>query len=79
MVDSAMKKELRDHLEPLLVLAACLLAYIPTFLWMHLRWTARDSYYSHGFLIPFIVAWFIWRQRDALQKATRASHPLGLL
>ena len=73
-----MKKALKEHLEPLIITPFCLLAYVPTFLWMKIRWFARDSYYSHGFLIPFIVGWLIWRKRDALLKAVPSSHPLGL-
>ncbi|MEW5895752.1 MAG: exosortase/archaeosortase family protein [Candidatus Omnitrophota bacterium] len=73
-----MKKDLKEHFEPLLTLAFCLLAYVPTFLWMKVRWLARDSYYSHGFLIPFIVGWLIWRKRDELLKLPPSSHPLGI-
>src|SRR5664280_1635397 len=29
------------------------------------RWTVQEEY-SHGFLIPIIAAWLIWRRRDAL-------------
>ena len=29
------------------------------------RWTKQEEY-SHGFLIPVIVAWLIWSRRDAL-------------
>ncbi|MDD4861199.1 MAG: exosortase/archaeosortase family protein [Candidatus Omnitrophica bacterium] len=39
-----------------------LLAYVyyPTFLWMVERWTARDSYYGHGPLIPLVSLYWIW-------------------
>ena len=29
------------------------------------RWTVQEEY-SHGFLIPIIAAWLIWRRRDAV-------------
>src|ERR1700690_3254160 len=29
------------------------------------RWTVQEEY-SHGFLIPIIVAWLFWTRRDAL-------------
>ena len=32
------------------------------------RFTARDSYYSHGFLIPFLVLYLIWRKRNVLKS-----------
>jgi len=48
----------------LLVIAA----YIPTFQWMFIRWTVRDTYYSHGFLIPFISFFIVWLKRGELKK-----------
>ncbi len=44
------------------------LAYIPSFLWMYERWTVKDTYYSHGFLVPFISAFLIWQKRKVLAK-----------
>ena len=32
------------------------------------RWHAQEEY-SHGFLIPFIVAWLLWSRRDALRAS----------
>src|SRR5262245_537373 len=29
------------------------------------RWSKQEEY-SHGFLIPIIVAWMLWSRRDAL-------------
>jgi exosortase D (VPLPA-CTERM-specific) len=29
------------------------------------RWTKQEEY-SHGFLIPIVTAWLLWRRRDAL-------------
>src|SRR6266567_4843109 len=29
------------------------------------RWSKQEEY-SHGFLIPFVVAWMLWARRDAL-------------
>jgi exosortase len=37
-----------------------------------------DENYSHGFLIPLIAAFFIWRKRDALRAVDRTSSGLGL-
>lgn len=55
-----------------------LLIYIPSFLWMWDRWFARDSYYSHGILIPFVTAFLIWQKRDILSKIKPESSPWGL-
>ena len=29
------------------------------------RWSRQEEY-SHGFLIPFVVAWMLWSRRDAI-------------
>ena len=51
---------------------ACIMAllaylYAPTLKWMYTRFMAEDSYYSHGFLIPFITIYLIWQKRDELK------------
>jgi len=38
-----------------------------------------DENYSHGFLIPLVSAFFVWRQRDVLRKIRWSSHNLGLV
>ncbi len=43
-----------------------LIAYIPAFTWMYARWSARDTYYSHGFLVPFIAGFLVWQKRKIL-------------
>jgi exosortase len=55
-----------------------LLIYVPSFLWMWDRWFARDSYYSHGILIPFVTAFLIWNKRDILRKIKPETSPWGL-
>ena len=55
-----------------------LLIYVPTFLWMWDRWFARDSYYSHGILIPFVTVFLIWQKKDILKKIKPESSPWGL-
>ena len=45
-----------------------ILTYVPTFLWMWERWFVRDSYYSHGILIPFVSGFLIWQQRSELVR-----------
>src|SRR3989338_844683 len=50
----------------------------PTFLWMAERFDASDSFYSHGWLIPFASAWLIWQRRDILQRLHPRASYLGL-
>lgn len=55
--------------------------FFPTFRWMAERFDAADSFYSHGWLIPFASGWLIWRQRDALARVPHHAtwHGLWLL
>jgi len=60
-------------------LVLALIAYLPTIGWMINRWSGKESYYSHGFLIPIISLFVIWQRRGALSKsleiASAASRP----
>ena len=65
-----------------LVLALLLsYTYYPSFVWMWGRWSARDSYYGHGFLIPIVALYWIYRKRDDLAKLApeRSQWGIGLL
>jgi len=48
--------------------AIFLLTYVPTLIWMWDRWFSKDSYYSHGILIPLVSGYLIWKKREALTK-----------
>ncbi len=39
----------------------------------------RDPNYNHGFLVPLISGYLIWRRRAALSQARRAPSILGLI
>lgn len=53
-----------------------ILVYWPTFVWMNARFTEAETYYSHGFLVPFVFAYLIWMKKGELQK--RVIKPVGL-
>lgn len=55
------------------------LAYLPTIIWMIDRFSAKDTYYSHGFLVPFVSAFLVWRMRDKLKKIKPLPSTLGWL
>jgi len=55
-----------------------LLIYVPSFLWMWDRWFARDSYYSHGILVPFVTAFLIWQKKDILKSIKPETSKWGL-
>ncbi len=53
----------------LLVIAGLvLLSYVPAFEWMIDRWQAADTYYGHGFLVPFITGYIVWLKRNKLKE-----------
>ena len=62
-----------------LSLACFIYAYHGTFLWFYERYTNPDSHYSHGFLIPLISGYLIWRKRDELKNTVPSSSRLGLV
>jgi exosortase len=67
-----------SNVEKLSVLGVLLgLAYVPAFVWMYAIWTARDTYYSHGFLVPFICGFIIWHMRRELSRIPLQPNPLG--
>lgn len=42
-------------------------SYHSTLIWMYGRYISSESYYSHGFLVPFVTAYLIWRKRELLR------------
>jgi len=73
-----MKNFMRKYSKQLFVGAIFLLTYVPTFIWMWDRWFARDSYYSHGILIPFVTGFLIWQKRKELAAITPSRSPWGM-
>ena len=60
----------RDQWKVILTGVVFVLAYIPTLMWMWDRWFARDSYYSHGFMVPVVTGYLIWQMKDELSKVS---------
>lgn len=52
--------------------------YYPTFVWMVDRWMARDSYFGHGFIIPLVTLYWVFKKKDVLTHCERASSGGGL-
>ncbi len=70
---------IRLHAIFLVVITALLVAaYYDTLLWMYGRFIGADTYYSHGFLIPFISGYFIWQRRKHLKTLPITSSRWGL-
>jgi len=75
--ESQPSEQLGDRLW-LLPFAVVFLVYLPTLYDLVLDWY-HDSNYSHGFLIPLIVGYFLWKKRDRLAAAPRRQERFGLL
>lgn len=78
-----MDKLIKNNSKQLLIGVIFLLTYTPTLIWMWDRWFVRDSYYTHGILIPFVTIYLIWQEKDKLKgikpKESRWGMPLVIL
>lgn len=72
-----MKKN--DLIKLALLASLAIFNYIPTFIWMVGRWSVKDTYYSHGFLVPFICLFIVWTKREQLRKLTAKPSGYGWL
>lgn len=72
-----MKKN--DVIKLVVLGALILVAYIPSLIWMYERWTVKDTYYSHGLLVPFISAFLIWQKRKVLTRLNFKPSNMGWL
>lgn len=61
----------------LLIAGLVIASYGDVFQWMYGRYVSADSYYSHGFLIPFVTAYLIWQKREQLCELQPKSSKLG--
>jgi exosortase len=61
--------------KPLLLVAAILFAYASVLARLGRFWW-NDENYSHGLLIPFIIAYILWTERSTLSVAPRRAAPL---
>ncbi len=74
----AIKSKLQANPGEFLLAGIFILTYIPTLLWMWDRWFARDSYYSHGVLVPFVSGFLIWQMRKELSEIRPKPSPWGV-
>lgn len=69
---------MKKYIPQFIAAAMFIFAYVPTFFWIWDRWFARDSYYSHGVLIPFITGFLIWQKKDQLMSMKPVNSPWGI-
>jgi exosortase len=68
----------RDVVGGVIILGLVILLFSSTFGWLAYNWL-NNSYYSHGFLVPLVSAFFLWRRREAFAQDSREPSNLGLL
>lgn len=61
-----------------LVAVELLLLYAPTWRWLADRWTMGVWNNAHGFMIPPVVAWFVWQELRPLRNLPREGNAWGL-
>ncbi len=74
-----MKSKILLYFKIVLIPLLIILIYYKTFIWMEDRWGKPGSYYSHGYLIPFITAFLIWRARKCFTGVNYGSSILGIV
>lgn len=74
-----MKSKLLLYLKIFIISLLIIITYYKTFIWMEDRWGKPGSYYSHGYLIPFITAFLIWRIRGCFKGVEYSSSILGIV
>ncbi len=62
----------------ILVLAVFIYVYRGTFSWLYERYTNPDSHYSHGFFVPFVSGYLIWRAMKGFKIDTLPASKIGL-
>jgi len=66
---------LRKYYKVALIAGVLTFIYFKMFQWMVYRWNAHDSYFGHGFLVPLVSLYLVWRQRKELMSIpTRPSN-----
>jgi len=59
-----------------LLVIIMLVAYFPVLYDLVLDWASDDNY-SHGFLVPLVSAYFLWRDRERWRQTTFTYTPAG--
>ncbi len=70
------------NFRPFILVGCAILAFVAVYFQilngLYLDWS-NDPNYSHGFLVPFISAYFIWQQRERLQQLSAKPANSGLV
>lgn len=61
-----------------LLILAFISCFFHTFSWLHYKYSLRDSYYSHGYLVPLISIYLIYSMRHKLMRMEFTQERYGL-
>ncbi|MCC6796764.1 MAG: EpsI family protein [Candidatus Hydrogenedentes bacterium] len=84
MTSAAATNSVRIALAPLaggaiaIVVLLCVI-YARTAEELKTNWLLVDSYYTHGFVVPFVSLYFAWKQRAAILALPWRSSPWGIV
>lgn len=70
---------IKTHRWSLAVAVLIFVFFFPVYSRLIERFSVADSYYSHGFLIPFISLYLVWRKRTFLATLTPQVSYVGFL
>lgn len=70
---------IRDYWQLITVFALFVFVQWPVLITWWSIWDAKDSYYSHGPIVPFIAAFMIWTRRKAIASEKIAANWYGIL
>lgn len=77
-----MRESLGQHKKNLMMWGLFVLSFVAcffsTFQWLIYKYEGLNSYYSHGYLIPFVSAYLIYLKRKEISQAEVGCTPAGL-
>jgi exosortase len=68
----------KKYLSVSLLAAVLFLVYLPALVDLVYDWYS-DSNYSHGFLVPLVSGWLLWKKRAMLSEIQMSQNSLGLV
>ena len=68
----------RHFYQPVVIAAALAFVYASVLAKLGLDWWT-DENYSHGLLIPFVILYIVWRERERFQSVQKKSNWLGVV
>ncbi len=78
MTDTQRRNKLVNIVGLIIIGLLITLTYKATLIWLFQRYIGEDSYYSHGFIVPFVSIFFIYQQKDRLKRITQQASLAGL-